>query len=38
MIINKKLISDNQSVSSMYVHEVITTTISPDGDRIPTKN
>ena len=35
MIMNKKLISDNRSVSSMYVHEGSTTTISADGYRIP---
>ena len=38
MIRNNKLISDNQSVLSMYVHGGSTTTISPDGDRIPRKN
>ena len=36
-IINKKLISDNRSVSSMSVHGIITTTISPDRERIPRK-
>ena len=38
MIRNKKLISDNLSVSSMSVHGGSTTTIFPDGDRIPRKN
>ena len=38
MIKNNKLISDNQSVSIMYVHGGSTTTISPDGERIPNKN
>ena len=37
MIKNNKLISDNQSVSIMYVHGGSTTTISPDGERIPRK-
>ena len=38
MIRNNKLISENQSVSSMYVHWGSKTNISPDGDRIPMKN
>ena len=38
IIRNKKLISDNQSVSSMSVHGGSTMTISPDGDCIPRKN
>ena len=32
-----KLLSDNQSLSSMYVHGESITTISPDGERIPRK-
>ena len=35
---NKKLISDNRIVSSMSVHGASTTTILPDGYRIPRKN
>ena len=35
IIFRKKLISDNQSVSSMSVHGAIITTVSPDGERIP---
>ena len=38
MIRNKKLISDNRSVSSMSIHGGSTTTIPPDGDRFPRKN
>ena len=33
-----RLISDNCSLSSMSVHEESTTTVSPDGERIPSKN
>ena len=32
-----KLISDNQSISSMSVHGEFITTIPPDGERIPGK-
>ena len=38
IIRNNKLIGDNRSVSSMYVHGGIKTTISPDWERIPRKN
>ena len=38
MIRNNKLISYNRSVSGMSVHGGITTTIPPDGYRIPRKN
>ena len=35
MIRNKKSISDNLSVSGMFVHRGSTMTIPLDGDRIP---
>ena len=38
MIRNNKLICDNRSISSMYVHGVSKTTILPDRERIPKKN
>ena len=37
MIRNKNGISENRSVSSMFVHGGSTATILPDGDRIPRK-
>ena len=33
----KKLISDNQSISSMSVHGTSTMTVPPDRERIPSK-
>ena len=38
MIRNDKLISDNQSVSVMYVHGASITTVSPDRDHISWRN
>ena len=38
MIRNNKLIRENRNVSSMSVHGGSTTTIPPDGYRIPRKN
>ena len=38
MIRNKKLISDNRSLSSMSVHGASITTLSPYRDHIPRKN
>ena len=37
MFRKNKLISDNQSVSSMSVHGASITTVSPGGERIPRK-
>ena len=38
MIRNNKLISEDWSISSMYVLWVSIPTVSPDRDRIPRKN
>ena len=38
IIRNNKLISDNWSVSSMFVHVASITNVSPDRERIPRKN
>ena len=37
ILFRKKLIGDNQSVSSMSVYGAIITTVSPDGECIPRK-